>query len=1724
MTLPPRGFIRALVRSFAHPDRPSIRFAAARCRHVLTSSVFVAVSVLALPAAEPLTEQQQKFLKEAEAGDAWAQYEVGLFTEDETEASKWFLRSAQNGNPFAMAIIGARYIRGQGVAQDHMEGARWQLKAFEQDRSLVMDYGVEVGDVDSAINDRYITKHGTDEQRALLARAKKGEPAAMTELAKRLLQWEGLLGDKARAKQLLLDAVAKDYTPAFALLGDFLSEFEQDTEGAAKLNLRAAERGVPEAQYALAYVLETGDGGVTVDEAAARAWYLKAAEAGHGEAMMKQAELALAANDEAAAVAWATKANQANVERAERFLSEIETAKAEAAIEAQMPEGLPEERRARMREAISGDADAQYAIGLSYQSGTDFPRDTDQMLKWFTLSAENGKWEAQMALGSLYHYGLYGVTADRANAEKWLSQAATSGEEEAVYRLARLYAEEPERRPLAREMLGKLTLDRARELLARMDEKDNPQAAAQPTATDAEMAKRNAMQAIATASAELERSIQASTSPEQRKKAVTAFSEIVSSQYDKAGMTRPAAEDLVLKTLLPFLEQRRNEAFEQVNAIHSTVFSKDALPRVLPSSLCDTIKSQAERVVAEYAAEQKRWDEIRALHRKAEAGDIPTMATLAAEYLNAPGGIEKNWESAMVWVNKVRARSSDAANTTHNKVSAYVNTRSDALLQGDDRSAAIEFLEKVGSHFEFDAANCRRLGLLHLSANGGHSPNIPKAIHWLERAAGLGSLESMQALGILHVTSSEHPVDERVALNWFQQAAAKGDVIAQQWVELLQSSEDAAARAAQAKKIVDDQRYAAAREKPPGPNKINEWDLLRYASNLGNGDAMAALGIGSFVATDDPEAIAAGLAWLKRSEAAGSVAGLRGLGLVYLRGMGVAKDVPLALDYLTRAAELGDAQSAELMGQHWREQKDWDKAEKAWVRAAMMGSVTAMVRLAELAEDGRGGSPNLAEAIRLWEEIAGLDDSYRGYAMYRLGLMHREGRGVPKDESKLLAWIQKGAEAGWPEAKREWGKAEQASNQPTLASDQAAAAKGDANAMNRLGERYLAGDGVAKDEALARAWFEKSAALGNLDADETLAVLDYDKLGQVGAEMIAAQQSAMKREIDAAAAAAPQPGVTIIKIPGADEAITSVRYLGGWYVAVGVATQTEGGWRSKIWFSRDARTWELRFTASEPLEDVAFAHTEHLYAGTFLLVLSQGSRSDARVRDVPTWISSDPDGRTWEEIHGDVVLNMVSSVDGMFVTNGWRFEGNTSHARVNISRDAREWINYERLPAPLAAVRPPARWEGHQMYDGRIYRASSHATATWAIRSSDDLQSWSDECLIPAPDAGTEHETEPHLCASEDMFLAGTMVAMGEGPVRFYRKKHFGDGWERITPKPSWNYLHGLSYAGGRFVAVASREDLRVSKDGLHWKVVATVRPYSPRFAVTPEGNYVFGGRDGTIAIVTPDTSWDDFSMVAEPTMHTGANWEKETTSKTADGLLALARTFGASGPNADAHRFLLEAVAVAESGSPETRLRLGMILIQGSVGVPKDVERGIRLMASSAEAGYAMARLTYGMALINGANGLVPVDAAKGTELLQAAVRDADAADPEAKFQIVALLLQGAPGIPADRARAFELLGVAAAAGFAPAQFNYAQALMAGTPEVPADFARGLEMLKAAANQKVPDAAALLGQIYEAGQGVPADLKEAKGWYALAVNLGFRQAEPALQRVETKLQADATP
>ncbi len=89
--------------------------------------------------------------------------------------------------------------------------------------------------------------------------------------------------------------------------------------------------------------------------------------------------------------------------------------------------------------AKGGDAEAQYALAVAFDTGDGVPEDDTQAVEWYRHAAKQGHVHAQHNLGVSYAHG-EGVVRDLTEAVKWYRLAAAQGNPVSQYNLGLLYA------------------------------------------------------------------------------------------------------------------------------------------------------------------------------------------------------------------------------------------------------------------------------------------------------------------------------------------------------------------------------------------------------------------------------------------------------------------------------------------------------------------------------------------------------------------------------------------------------------------------------------------------------------------------------------------------------------------------------------------------------------------------------------------------------------------------------------------------------------------------------------------------------------------------------------------------------------------------------------------------------------------------------------------------------------------------------------------------------------------------------------------------------------------------------------------------------------------------------------------------------------------------------------------------------------------------------------
>ncbi len=197
------------------------------------------------------------------------------------------------------------------------------------------------------------------------------------------------------------------------------------------------------------------------------------------------------------------------------------------------------------------------------------------------------------------------------------------------------------------------------------------------------------------------------------------------------------------------------------------------------------------------------------------------------------------------------------------------------------------------------------------------------------------------------------------------------------------------------------------------------------------------------------------------------------LGILYAKGEGVLKDADMAVNLWQKSAAQGYTKAQNKMGNIFEGRKEDAKALEWYEKAAAQDDVDAQFSLAmtNARNNGMYAADTLAwmqkaavqghAEAQFWLAVA-YENHYKDVAMalewyqksaaqgdtnalYNLGWMYREGKGVPKDAAKAFDWWQK------------------------------AAMQGNADAQLELGMMYLSGEGVSRNLVLAYAWTNLSA-------------------------------------------------------------------------------------------------------------------------------------------------------------------------------------------------------------------------------------------------------------------------------------------------------------------------------------------------------------------------------------------------------------------------------------------------------------------------------------------------------------------------------------------------------------------------------------------------------------------------------------------------------------------------
>lgn len=204
-------------------------------------------------------------------------------------------------------------------------------------------------------------------------------------------------------------------------------------------------------------------------------------------------------------------------------------------------------------------------------------------------------------------------------------------------------------------------------------------------------------------------------------------------------------------------------------------------------------------------------------------------------------------------------------------------------------------------------------------------------------------------------------------------------------------------------------------------------------------------------------------------------------------------DYKKAYEFATIAAEDDEAEGYLILGWLYLDglgvDKDLNLALENYKMAAALGNDTAMNQIGYIYMGQEGFEADPEQAFYWFNEAAknGLDVGY-----YNLGCCYRDGFGVDEDAEKAADCFKKSAEMGYVNAMLELGIYYQSvlyDPNKAILWFQKAADLGDIDAMCELGKCY---QNNPQDLDKAKMWLQKAADLGHAEATNTLGVIYMD--------------------------------------------------------------------------------------------------------------------------------------------------------------------------------------------------------------------------------------------------------------------------------------------------------------------------------------------------------------------------------------------------------------------------------------------------------------------------------------------------------------------------------------------------------------------------------------------------------------------------------------------------------
>ncbi len=603
----------------------------------------------------------------------------------------------------------------------------------------------------------------------------------------------------------------------------------------------------------------------------------------------------------------------------------------------------PEERFAVKKAlAESGDAQAQFDLGLMYESGEGTTADHKEALRWYEAAASQGHSKAQNYTGVAYKKG----TGTEVNVEKavsWYKKSAMGGYAPAQrnYALALMKGEgcdaDPQEALYWMEQAAENGMDRAQERVAQMYEEGEGCDLPEET---------------------------------RRKKALCWYEKAAEQGREKAQFSC---------ALLYYTSE--GDGQDKAKALHW--FKQAAEQGNAPAQMnCGVMYFNGEGCSAD-RREALRWFMLAGENGHADAAYRCGTMYVSGEGCNA------DYREALHWFEKARELGHEKAQEAYDIVSARIREDETAgNEQGETqrqeiRQRAQKTFERMKDAAESgDMETQYELAQLYDEGLGVVGENKAEALRWYKCAASQGHADAQYRCAMMYREGDGTRPDQEKAIEWCRRSALQDHVKAQTVLGIMYYGGDRSVPGNTARGV-----YWLEKAKDNGSREAEElWkrcfmeDAVRSTEKLVEGDAFEKDLLEEAVRKDKTA-----LMYARRKAAErGSAAAQYWYGRMLSTGEGTGKNEKDALYWYEKAAEQGDVRAMYECGKCWQGEdgtsdsgikKDHKKAFFWYQKAAENGHGYAQRRLAQIYDQGNsmrlsGVEKNREKALH-WYQKAG---------------------------------------------------------------------------------------------------------------------------------------------------------------------------------------------------------------------------------------------------------------------------------------------------------------------------------------------------------------------------------------------------------------------------------------------------------------------------------------------------------------------------------------------------------------------------------------------------------------------------------------------------------------------------------------------------------------------------------------------------------------------------------